>query len=371
MFFSPPAMHRVWCSAKSAEMWDAHPSFIYAKVATFWQSLNQSKSCICLRLENRTSKTRFFAALDFLLRGVGWWRILHLHTCEMLRNWWGGEGVGWGWWRILHLHTCEMLRNWWGGGGWGGDDDVSCTCIHVRCYATDGVGTQSSKNKDLMLWMRCWQWRYEHGSDNLLKETGHKLNNLWALQKDWETSCGDPSSKSTPPISGITQYEKSKQFFSILSSILTIFSPLFWSNFALFDDTAKSTFVWKSPWICNMSKWKAWKRSRGFQSAGMYVIHIFSYTHYHHVRDFHGGENQPATSQRGVRCPRSHLVPTGRRPEDSYHHNIQKSIWARVDPLLVLGMGNLPPLIGNPYNGHINPYYWVDDHPLYSPIIWK
>ena len=63
-------------------------------------------------------------------------------------------------------------------GGWGGDDDVSCTCTHVRCYATDGVGTQSCKNKDLMLWMRCWQWRYEHGSDDLLKATGHKLNNL-------------------------------------------------------------------------------------------------------------------------------------------------------------------------------------------------
>ncbi len=27
-------------------------------------------------------------------------------------------------------------------------------------------------------------------------------------------------------------------------------------------------------------------------------------------------------------------------------------------------MGDLQPLIGNPYNGYINPYYWVDDHPL-------
>ena len=35
--------------------------------------------------------------------------------------------------------------------------------------------------------------------------------------------------------------------------------------------------------------------------------------------------------------------------------------------LLILGMV-IPPLIGNPYNGYINPYYWVDDHPL---IIWK
>ena len=29
----------------------------------------------------------------------------------------------------------------------------------------------------------------------------------------------------------------------------------------------------------------------------------------------------------------------------------------------ILGMV-IPPLIGNPYNGYINPYYWVDDHPL-------
>ncbi len=31
--------------------------------------------------------------------------------------------------------------------------------------------------------------------------------------------------------------------------------------------------------------------------------------------------------------------------------------------LLVLGMA-IQPLIRNPYNGYINPYYWVDDHPL-------
>ena len=31
--------------------------------------------------------------------------------------------------------------------------------------------------------------------------------------------------------------------------------------------------------------------------------------------------------------------------------------------LVVLGMV-IPPLIGNPYNGYVNPYYWVDDHPL-------
>ena len=24
----------------------------------------------------------------------------------------------------------------------------------------------------------------------------------------------------------------------------------------------------------------------------------------------------------------------------------------------------IQPLIGNPYSGYVNPYYWVDDHPL-------
>ncbi len=36
-----------------------------------------------------------------------------------------------------------------------------------------------------------------------------------------------------------------------------------------------------------------------------------------------------------------------------------------VKSRLFLGMGDLPPLIGILiYNGYINPYYWVDDHPL-------
>ena len=34
-----------------------------------------------------------------------------------------------------------------------------------------------------------------------------------------------------------------------------------------------------------------------------------------------------------------------------------------VKSRVFLGMV-IPPLIGNPYNGYIDPYYWVDDHPL-------
>ena len=36
-----------------------------------------------------------------------------------------------------------------------------------------------------------------------------------------------------------------------------------------------------------------------------------------------------------------------------------------------LGMGDLQPLIGNPYNGYINPYYWVDDQEVSLPNIFS
>ena len=44
------------------------------------------------------------------------------------------------------------------------------------------------------------------------------------------------------------------------------------------------------------------------------------------------------------------------------NHRISTSYepWSKV---IILGMV-IQPLIGNPYNGYINPYYWVDDHPL-------
>ena len=61
-------------------------------------------------------------------------------------------------------------------------------------------------------------------------------------------------------------------------------------------------------------------------------------------------------------------VPTlwGANPSPKWPTRIPVgTIWERVDQLLVLGMV-IQPLIGNPYNGYINPYYWVDDHPLYG-----
>ena len=39
------------------------------------------------------------------------------------------------------------------------------------------------------------------------------------------------------------------------------------------------------------------------------------------------------------------------------------SICARVDQLLMSGMV-IPPVMANPYDRYIKPYYWVDDHPV-------
>lgn len=154
------------------------------------------------------------------------------------------------------LHTCFAA-------GCGGDANIHCTCTQSQCYATAAFGgekwTQSSNNKDLMLWMRCWQWRYEDRSLDLLNAAVTRLEILWS-----------------PPIWGTTLYTTFN--FSIpwpwylqdFWQILPIFSPLFWNHFALFDGTWKN--IWKSQWIWKVFKWKVCKRSRGFQPGGMIFL---------------------------------------------------------------------------------------------------
>ena len=45
------------------------------------------------------------------------------------------------------------------------------------------------------------------------------------------------------------------------------------------------------------------------------------------------------------------------------------NVYVPGSKLVVLGMV-IPPLIGNPYNGYINPYYWVDEFiPYYMEIM--
>ena len=49
------------------------------------------------------------------------------------------DGVGWGG-MIMFLALAHMLVATQMMGWGGGDDNVSCTCTHVGCYANDGVG---------------------------------------------------------------------------------------------------------------------------------------------------------------------------------------------------------------------------------------
>ena len=58
------------------------------------------------------------------------------------------------------------------------------------------------------------------------------------------------------------------------------------------------------------------------------------------------------------------LVPFRGNRKVKHGGRLYITICAMVKRRVFLGMGDLPPLIGNPYNGYINPYYWVDDHPL-------
>ena len=41
---------------------------------------------------------------------------------------------------------------------------------------------------------------------------------------------------------------------------------------------------------------------------------------------------------------------------------VSLKLYAPGSELLIFWMV-IPPLVGDPYNGYINPYYWLDDHP--------
>ena len=38
--------------------------------------------------------------------------------------------------------------------------------------------TKSGQNKDVMLWLRCWQWRYENANEDLFKKTGKMMKRM-------------------------------------------------------------------------------------------------------------------------------------------------------------------------------------------------
>ena len=108
------------------------------------------------------------------------------------------------------------------------------------------------------------------------------------------------------------------------------------------------------------------------------------------VREFHGDfhptvrdeqfvEKSPTTKQIPRPGCASPLLPKSKSREFFlFFHPIQAPNGTGIflylhepgSKLLVLGMGIIPPLIGNPLNGYINPYYWVDEFiPYYMEIM--
>ena len=47
-----------------------------------------------------------------------------------------------------------------------------------------------------------------------------------------------------------------------------------------------------------------------------------------------------------------------------YYKAWAKGSYVPGSKLVIFGMV-IPPLIGNPYNGYVNPYYELDDHPYH------
>ena len=135
--------------------------------------------------------------------GWGWWRSLHLHTCEMLRNWWAGAGIVtffafahmWdatpvmgvvGMMTFMHLRTCEMgVRR--------GDSDVLCTCTHVRCSATDGLGWgwwRSLRLDTCEMLRQWWGWWGRWDAPQVMGWGGdddiHALAHMWDIPSTTE-----------------------------------------------------------------------------------------------------------------------------------------------------------------------------------------
>ena len=87
-----------------------------------------------------------------------------------------------------------LLPCWWGGVGVG-DVNVPCTSYMIYCHAgtIDAAwsavknfipNSLSAKSKDLLLYVKCWQWRYVNGHSRLQQKTISTLKRLvWQRMK--------------------------------------------------------------------------------------------------------------------------------------------------------------------------------------------
>ena len=54
------------------------------------------------------------------------------------------------------------------------------TVEHGQKFLPANLLTKPGQNKDVMMWLRCWQWTYENASEDLFKKTGKMMKQMWA-----------------------------------------------------------------------------------------------------------------------------------------------------------------------------------------------
>ena len=87
-------------------------------VSFYWGRVMRRETCPFFDTDSR-----LYIVLTEVVYGVTYPRNTgQLPLLHMLHMWDATQLMGWGWWRTLHLRTCEMLRNWHKDGS---DDSLS------------------------------------------------------------------------------------------------------------------------------------------------------------------------------------------------------------------------------------------------------
>ena len=107
------------------------------------------------------------------------------------------------------------------------------------------------------------------------------------------------------------------------------------------------------------------------------MIRLYSWDTHDHIRNIHEASETYRKYQKMLTPHQNKTHLTWPKPIQPGQYNSVLSVilhfgfvvlicfvsFVPGSKVAILGMV-IPPLIGNPYNGYINPYYWVDDHPL-------